>query len=159
MTDTEKGINELAVQNREILHELSLIEDVLKTLLVNNVLDDAEKFVSTIESSDKVESPDKNVQSEPAESDAAQELADLQAQIDYFENKFRNMIGRKCYIRRECEEFYDENKNLTVLSNNLKKNIFNNHWDFDVLDYDFGMFLISHGSVKLWVSFDMLDIR
>lgn len=156
MTDTEKGINELAVQNREILHELSLIEDVLKTLLVNNVLDDAERLIS---SSTDISQKSDTAEVKQSDSNESDTISDLQTQIDYFENKFRNMIGRKCYIRRECEEFYDENKNLTVLSNNLKKNIFNNHWDFDVLDYDFGMFLISHGSVKLWVSFDMLDIR
>ena len=38
-------IEELKRQNKEILHELALIEDILKTLLVNNVLDDADRLL------------------------------------------------------------------------------------------------------------------
>lgn len=150
MTDTEKGIKELAVQNREILHELSLIEDVLKTLLVNNLLDDTEKLVSTSEN------PNKNVQSKTADNTATEELADLQAQIDYFENKLRNMIGKKCHICKECKEFYDADKNQTTLGGNPLQLY------YEIKDYDFGMFLLycktKKCEYKYWVSFDMIII-
>ena len=84
---------------------------------------------------------------------------DYRKQVEYFENKIRNMIGRKVYIRPECEEFYDENKELTTLSNNLRNNIFHNHWDFEIIDYDFGMLLLKRKTLKFWVSFDMVKER
>ena len=161
MNSKEKELRELKQQNKEILHELALVEDVLKTLLVNNLLSDAEKLVDTkqqlkttsTEEHDIAEDYRKQAEKLKEEHDIAE---DYRKQVEYFENKIRNMIGRKVYIRPECEEFYDENKELTTLSNNLRNNIFHNHWDFEIIDYDFGMLFLKRKTFKFWVSFDMV---
>lgn len=145
-------IEELKRQNREILHELALIEDILKTLLVNNVLDDADRLL------DMKKPESKKAPEEPAfgiDDSASKMIEELKGDVEYLESKLRNMIGRKVFIRQDCNEFYDENKEPTTLSNNLRKNIFNNHWDFTIEDYDYGMFLLTRKSIKLWVPFDM----
>ena len=144
-------IEELKRQNREILHELSLIEDILKTLLVNNVLDDADRLLD-------IKKPEsKKAPEEPAfgiDDSASKMIEELKGDVEYLESKLRNMIGRKVFIRQDCNEFYDINKEPMTLSSNLRNGI-DSHWNFTIADYDYGMFLLKRKSYKLWVPFDM----
>lgn len=153
-------VDRFFAQNREIKQELSLIEDVLKTLLVNNVLSDAEKIVSASES--KSTKSDKKETFSPSNDEY---VLDLQAQLDFLESKFRSLIGRECRIRNECDLLYDENKNEILISNMSKSMRNNIHygWCFEIVDYDFSMFLLhyrtnSRNEYNYWVSFDMISL-